>query len=168
MILLTDSQEFSLVDDLLDAKLSINIKRWRKKRSLDANAYAWVLCDKIAKTINSTKEDVYRRAINAVGTFEPMIVEEKAFENFKRIWEKQGLGFLVEEVSKQNKCVKVHCYYGSSSYNTKEMSVLIDYIVQEAKELGIETMADNELNAILEAWQWVKGKVVNISTMIDI
>lgn len=153
MILLTDSQEFSLVDDLLDAKLSINIKRWRKKRSLDANAYAWVLCDKIAKTINSTKEDVYRRAINAVGTFEPMIVEEKAFENFKRIWEKQGLGFLVEEVSKQNKCVKVHCYYGSSSYNTKEMSVLIDYIVQEAKELGIETMADNELNAILEAWQ---------------
>ena len=153
MTLLTDLNEFSSVDDFLDKiKLSINIKKWHKKRSLDANAYAWVLCDKVAKVINSTKEDVYRHAINAVGTFEPMIVAEKAFENFKRIWEKQGLGFLIEEVSRKDKCVKVHCYYGSSSYNTKEMSVLIDYIVQEAKELGIETMADSELNGLLEAW----------------
>ena len=56
-----------------------------------------------------------------------MIIEEKAFENFKRIWQKQGLGFLVQEVSRKDKCVKVHCYYGSSTYNSKEMSLLINF-----------------------------------------
>lgn len=143
-----------MINELLNRiKLNISLKKWRQKRSLDANAYCWVLCDKIAKVLGVTKEDIYRDAINNVGTFEPMIVEEKAFENFKRIWEKQGLGFLIEEISKKDKCVKVHCYYGSSSYDSKEMSVLIDYIVQEAKQVGVETMEDKELNKLLEAWK---------------
>ena len=91
-------------------KLNIEIKKYRKKRSLDANAYCWVLCDKIAKELSkdgiiTTKEKIYKEAIKDIGTFEPMIVEEKAFENFKRIWEKQGLGFLIQEVTRKAKCV---------------------------------------------------------------
>ena len=147
-----DKNCLETIETLKDNKLSIEIKKWRKKRSLDANAYCWVLCDKIAKTIGATKEEIYKDAISNVGTFEPMIVEERAFENFKRIWEKQGLGFLIQEVSRKDKCIKVHCYYGSSSYNTKEMSILIDFIVQEAKQVGIETMPDKELKSLLEAW----------------
>ena len=146
-----DKNCLETIENLKDSKLSIEIKKYRKKRSLDANAYCWVLCDKIAKTIGTTKEEIYKDAISNVGTFEPMIVEERAFENFKRIWEKQGLGFLIQEVSRKDKCVKVHCYYGSSSYNTKEMSILIDYIVQEAKQVGVETMPDKELKSLLEA-----------------
>lgn len=148
-----DKNCLETIESLKDNKLSIEIKKWRKKRSLDANAYCWVLCDKIAKKIGVTKEEIYKDAISNVGTFEPMIVEERAFENFKRIWEKQGLGFLIQEVSKKDKCIKVHCYYGSSSYNTKEMSILIDFIVQEAKQVGVETMPDKELKSLLEAWK---------------
>ena len=148
-----DKNCLEAIENLKDNKLSIEIKKWRKKRSLDANAYCWVLCDKIAKKIGATKEEIYKDAISNVGTFEPMIVEERAFENFKRVWEKQGLGFLIQEVSRKDKCVKVHCYYGSSSYNTKEMSILIDYIVQEAKQVGVETMPDKELKSLLEAWK---------------
>ena len=148
-----DKNCLETIESLKDSKLSIEIKKYRKKRSLDANAYCWVLCDKIAKTIGTTKEEIYKDAISNVGTFEPMIVEERAFENFKRIWEKQGLGFLIQEVNRKDKCVKVHCYYGSSSYNTKEMSILIDYIVQEAKQVGVETMPDKELKSLLEAWK---------------
>ena len=74
---------------LKDDKLSIEIKKWYKKRSLDANAYCWVMCEKIAKELSkegiTTKEEIYKDAILQVGSFEPMIVEEKAFENFKRI-----------------------------------------------------------------------------------
>ena len=148
-----DKNCLETIENLKDSKLSIEIKKYRKKRSLDANAYCWVLCDKIAKTIGTTKEEIYKDAISNVGTFEPMIVEERAFENFKRVWEKQGLGFLIQEVSRKDRCVKVHCYYGSSSYNTKEMSILIDYIVQEAKQVGVETMPDKELKSLLEAWK---------------
>lgn len=81
-----------------------------------------------------------------------MIVEEKAFEAFKRIWEKQGLGFLIREISRKDKCVKVQAYYGSSTYNTKEMSLLIELLVQQAKELNIETKPQAEINSLLESW----------------
>ena len=82
-----------------------------------------------------------------------MIVEARAYENFKRIWENQGLGFLVQEVSKKDKCVKVHCYYGSSTYDSKEMSLLIDLVVDLAKSLEIETKSKAEIDSMLESWQ---------------
>lgn len=156
--LLLDTKEIEVVEQLKNEnKLNIEMKKYRKKRSLDANAYCWVLCDKIAKELSKdetilTKEKIYQDGILQIGTFEPMIIEEKAFENFKRIWERQGLGFLIQEVSKKDKCVKVHCYYGSSTYDTKEMSLLINLLVELAKSLNIETKTPAEINSLLESW----------------
>ena len=82
-----------------------------------------------------------------------MIIEEKAYDNFKRIWEKQGLGFIVQEVTRKDKCIKVHCYYGSSTYDTKEMSLLIEIIVDLAKSLDIETKPKEEIESLLRSWQ---------------
>lgn len=156
--LMLDTENIEEVERLsiLD-KLSVIVKKFFKKRSLDANAYCWVLCDKVAKELSKdgtviTKEQIYQDAILQIGTFEPFIVQESTFDRFKRIWEKQGLGFLVEEVSRKDKCVKVHCYYGSSTYDSKEMSLLINLIVELAKSLNIETMPQQELNSLLESW----------------
>ena len=137
--------------------IDVEAKKHREKRSLNANSYCWVLCDKIAKELCKdgtvvTKEKIYQDSILQIGTFEPMIVQEKAFENFKRIWEKQGLGFLVQEVSRKNKCVKVHCYYGSSTYDSKEMSLLIDLLVGLATSLSIETKPQSEIDSLLRSW----------------
>lgn len=133
------------------------LKEYKEKRSLNANAYCWVLCDKMAKELSkegtiTTKEIVYKDTIMQIGSFEPMIIEEKAYDNFKRIWERQGLGFIVQEVSKKDKCIRVNCYYGSSTYNTKEMSLLIELLVQQAKELNIEIKPQAEINSLLESW----------------
>ena len=158
-IILTLNERESLLslEKLKGDKLSVEIKKWRKKRSLDANSYCWVLCDRIAKELSKesivTKEQVYKDAINQVGTFEPMIIEEKAYDNFKRIWEKQGLGFIVQEVTRKDKCIKVHCYYGSSTYDTKEMSLLIQIIVDLAKSLDIETKPKEEIESLLRSWK---------------
>ena len=116
-----------------------------------------MLCDKIAKKITTedavvTKEDVYKDAVLQIGSYEPFIVQEASYEKFKRIWGKQGLGFLVQEVSRKDKCVKLHCYYGSSTYNSKEMSLLINLLVELAKSLSIETKSDAEINSLLESW----------------
>lgn len=154
----TKESPLSLYKELQDIKeIDVEAKKHRNKRSKDANAYCWVLCDKIAKEISkdgtiTTKEDIYKDAILQIGTFEPMIVEEKAYSNFKRIWEKQGLGFLIQEVTRKDKCVKVHCYYGSSTYNTKEMSLLIDLLVGLATSLDIETKSQNEIDSLLKEW----------------
>ena len=133
------------------------LKEYKPKRSLDSNAYCWVLCDEIAKELSKdgtiiTKEKIYQDGILQIGTFEPMIIEEKAFENFKRIWQRQGLGFLVQEVSRKDKCVKVHCYYGSSTYDSKEMILLINLLVELAKSLNIETKSDKEIECLLKEW----------------
>lgn len=156
--LMIDTEDIAKVEELsmLD-KLSIVIKKFFKKRSLDANAYCWVLCDKIAKELCKdgtviTKEQVYKDAILQIGTFEPVITQEVTFDKFKRIWEKQGLGFLVQEVSRKDKCVKVHCYYGSSTYDSKEMSLLIEVIIQLAKSLNIETKSQSEIDSLLKSW----------------
>ena len=156
--LMLDTENIEEIEkiSILD-KLSIIIKKFFKKRSLDANAYCWVLCDKIAKELSKegtviTKENIYQDGILQIGTFEPMIIEERAFENFKRIWGKQGLGFLIQEVSRKNKCIKVHCYYGSSTYDSKEMSLLINLLVELAKGLNIETKTDEEIKSLLEQW----------------
>lgn len=155
---LINNNEITFLEELKGLELDIEVKKHRKKRSLNANAYCWVLCDKIAKELSKdgfivTKEKVYQDAILQIGSFEPMIVEEKAFENFKRIWEKQGLGFLIQEVSKKDKCVKVHCYYGSSTYNTKEMSLLINILIELATTLHIETKTQVEIDSLLKEWR---------------
>lgn len=156
--LLVDINNKNAVEQLKNEnKLCIELKKWRQKRSLDANSYCWALCDKIAKELCKdrtivTKEDVYKDAILQIGSFEPFIVQEKTYMNFKRIWEKQGLGFLVQEVSKKDKCIKVNCYYGSSTYNTKEMSLLIECIVELAKTLNVETKPQSEIDSLLEEW----------------
>ena len=134
------------------------LKEFKEKGSLNANAYCWVLCDKIAKELSkegtvTTKEIVYKDAITQIGSFEPMMIEEKAFENFERLWSKQGLGFIVQEVSRKDKCIRVNCYYGSSTYNTKEMSLLINLLVELAESLNIETKSENEINSLLEKWK---------------
>ncbi len=155
--LILDTNSLDIVEQLKNEnKLNIEMKKWYKKRSLDANAYCWVLCNNIANELSkngiTTKEEIYRDAILQVGSFEPFIVQEKTFEKFKRIWEKQGLGFLVQEVSRQDKCVKVNCYYGSSTYDSKEMSLLIEILIQLAKSLNLETKSQNEINSLLESW----------------
>ena len=156
--LLLNTNNKDIIEQLKNEnKLNIELKKWRQKRSLDANSYCWVLCDKIAKEICKdgaiiTKEDVYKDAILQIGSFEPFIVQEKTFENFRRIWEKQGLGFLVQEVTRKDKCVKVNCYYGSSTYNTKEMSLLIESLVQLAQTLNIETKPQAEIDSLLREW----------------
>lgn len=117
------------------------IELMSKKKTLSANGYLWQLCHKIAvKVGNITKEDVYRQAIKERGIFEQREIEN--IEAFNEKWDNIGVGFFTEKVSPGI----YNSYYGSSVYNRKELSAVIDYVVEEAKEQGIETMTPDELS----------------------
>lgn len=133
----------------------IEIKPKKHRRSLDANAYMWVLCDKIAQVAGTTKEDVYLDAIKSVGVFDYLMLADKAVTAFITKWNSNGIGWHAEahHKAKVKDCTVVIAYYGSSTYNTQEMSRLIDLIVQIAKELEIETMPPDELKKIKEMWK---------------
>ena len=154
----TSKQIITKLLENTDINKKFEVKEYKEKRSLNANSYMWVLCDSIAKELSKdgtiiTKEQVYKDAILQIGTFEPMIWEEKNFEKCREIWQKQGLGFEVQEVARKDKCVKVHCYYGSSTYDTKEMSLLIELIVELARNLNIETKSQAEIDSLLRSWK---------------
>ena len=141
------------LNDLADKELSVEIKPYRKRRSLDANAYCWVLCQKIAEKIGGTKEDIYKEAIRKAGQFDFIAVTDSAADQFLKAWQSKGLGWYAEALeSKIEGCKKIMVYYGSSVYDSKEMAHLIDYIVSECKELGIETMTPAEISRMMNEW----------------
>ena len=137
-------------DKYKDKEIDIDIKAHRNKRSLDANGYAWVLIDKIAARMHIDKVEVYREAIkNIGGVSETVCVQDKAVDRLRQGWEQNGIGWQTDTMpSKLKGCTNVILYYGSSTYDTQQMSLLIDHIVQDAKALGIETMTPAELEAL--------------------
>ena len=130
------------------------IKRKGKKRSLDANAYAWVLIDKIAYVLHLDKKEVYRNELREIGgASEVVCVQDTAVQRMVEIWESQGLGWQVEKFPVKTKgCTGLRLHYGSSVFDTRQMSVFIDHLVQEAKALDIETLSDRELSLLKEGW----------------
>lgn len=135
--------------------LKITIKPYREQRSLNANAYAWVLMDKIASKLKSTKEEVYKSIIYEVGVFEMLPIRNDAVNTFVERWQSKGLGWLcqIERESTMPNYTVVVAYYGTSTYNTEEMSRFIDKIVEEAENLGIETATPNQIAEMKSLWR---------------
>lgn len=132
---------------LRDAPLRVEIKKWTNRRSLDANAYAWVLIDRIAAALNDSKEAIYRQAVREIGGVSEIVcVKNGAVERLRQGWSKNGIGWQTATMpSKLPGCTNVVLYYGSSTYDTAQMHRLIDRLIEDAKLLGIETMTPDEL-----------------------
>ncbi len=136
-----------------DKSKRYEVKEVKKRRSLDSNAYAWVLLGKLQDKLHISKEDIYKSLIKEIGSYEVIPVKDEAVERFRQAWSKNGLGWITETTkSKLEGFTNIIAYYGSSSYNTSEMSRLINLIVQECKQQDIETMTPNELKSLLESW----------------
>ena len=139
----------AMQEKLYDADLKIH----REKRSLDANSYLWVICQKIAEAVrNITKEEVYRDVVKHAGVFEFFSFPEDAAETFIHRWGGHGLGWFAEATKTSGGRTQVMAYYGSSVYDTREMSILLDYIVDEAKDLDIETATPDEIARMKSLW----------------
>ena len=127
-----------------------------KKRSLDANAYAWTLIGKLAARIGSTPVEVYRTFIPDVAENSEFVpVREDRLEAWDDIWCRGHIGRMTEDMGPSRALHGYHnvrCYYGSSDYDREQMGRLINLIVAECHEQGIETMTPAEREAMLERW----------------
>ena len=120
---------------LAGKEVEIVIKEPREKRSLDANAYFWLIVGKIADKLRASKEEIYFKLLKDYGQSVTITVR-KGCDITKA-------GFKYYEVLKDGiingkEFTAYRVFIGSSQYDTKQMSVLIDGAVQEAKELGID------------------------------
>ena len=147
-------------DELKDGPVSIEIKKAQKHRSLEANRYAWVLIDQIAAKTHIKQSEVYRNAIRDIGGVSGTgYMKEDAVPIFRQIWEK---GHLVNQVEvldvDENGWANIRVYYGSSTYDTAQMSALLDSLIQDAEALGIPTITPKEEERMLGKWARKKEK----------
>jgi hypothetical protein len=129
-------------------KLAIKIDRYKAKRSLNATNYAWKLITDIGNATQQSKEDVYFLMLKRYGQSEMVsVVADVPVQHYFKHYEEAGESTLKGKLFKHYRV-----YKGSSEFDTKEMSIFIDGIVSEAKELGIETMTPNELAKMKSLW----------------
>ena len=129
------------------------IKEHRKKRSLDANALYWKLCGSLSAIMGVSPESTYKRHIKDIGNYEVLCLKAEAVDGFNRMWTSGHLGRFTEtRASKLNGCVTVLAYYGSSDFNKKQMSALIDNCMQDCEAVGIETISEERLKIIKDDW----------------
>lgn len=138
----------------------VTVKRKRRKRSLDANAYLWVLIGKLGEAMTLPNTEVYRQYIGEMHTYTIVPIKADEVEEWQEMWNRGHLGWLCEDMGPCRNLPGHHymkCYRGSSTFNQKEMSQLIDMVVQDCKEQGVETATPNELERMKQEWGVADG-----------
>lgn len=131
-----------------DVDLRIIIKKWFNKRSLNANSYAWSLITELANAMKISKEEMYFLKLKDYGQSQLVLITEKANPKYYfKYYSKEGTTIV-----KGQKYIWYKVYKGTSEYDTKEMSIFIDGLVQECVEQNIEIKSEKEVKALLESW----------------
>ena len=144
-----------LVDEMKDnERLSIEVKPFKKRRSLDANAYFWVLCDKLAEKLGRSKVDIYREYVKDIGgNNEVVCVKNNALDRLCQGWQRNGIGWLTDTFpSKIDGCTNVILYMGSSEYDGAQMGRLLELCIADCKEQGIQTETPEEIALMVARW----------------
>lgn len=138
-----------LYDDLHEAeKLSFKIDKYRERRSLNANNYAWKLLTEIANVCRTSKDEVYLEMLKRYGQSEIIsVLAHIPIGEYVKYCEEAGESKLNGKLFKHYKV-----YKGSSEFDTREMSIFLDGVVSEAKELEIQTMTPNEIAKLKSLW----------------
>lgn len=141
----------NFLQNLFNTKLSISAKKYRQKRSLDANGLLWHCLGKIAETLHTDKWEVYLLMLKRYGKYTYICVKPHMVEPMQKQWrECEVIGEV--DINGQ-KAVQMLCYFGSSTYDTKEFSVLLEGVISEMKEMGLETPLSQDMQRALEQWE---------------
>lgn len=129
------------------------VKRGHKKRSLNANAYAWKLINEIALATRTSPEEVYCNELQDIPTlYYAALIPDEYVKSAIAEWKRGHIGRRAETDAAYTGYSNVMFHMGSSDFNVQQMSMLIDGLVQECKALEIETRPQEEIDAMLEAW----------------
>ena len=150
-----DSQSIDELNDLAELdKIDIIAKKHKERRSLDANAYFWVLCDCLSQKLNIPKEEIYKGYIKEIGgVSEVVCVQDRAVGRLCSSWSRNGIGWQTDTFpSKIEGCTNVILYYGSSTYDTLQMSRLIDMVIADCNAQRIPTITERQMETLMQRW----------------
>lgn len=135
-------------------QLELKIDHPKKRRTNNANAYFWVLCSRVADKLGTLSDELYRRYIKEAGLFQVLSIDAKAVKTLGHVWNAYGTGWFIDvlDAGSDDRQATVKAYYGSSSYDGKHMARLIDRVKDDCEELGIPTIDEEELDALISRW----------------
>ena len=137
-------------DRLKDADIEITVKKYSEGRTLRANAYLWSLITEIGNRLRYSKEEVYFEMLRRYGQGGAVSVQSKfvpQFERNEKYFEKLGESELNGQMWSHYRF-----WVGSHEYNVEEFSVLLDGVVTEAQQLGIDTKPKEEIESMLKEY----------------
>lgn len=154
--LINDRNNLPTIEELKGIKLKITAKRDIKKRSLNANNYFWKLLQELCELAEIDTIEEYKRRVKELGIFRRFKIEKDNINTFEKMWTSQGVAWFCEifdtEIIGNTEFKIINAYYGSSSFNSKQMSRLINDLVEDCKVYGIETKTPAEINSLIESW----------------
>lgn len=160
LTLQTEEDPRELFERLKDLPVRVEIKQWREKRSLDANAYYWCLLGKCAAALKISNPRAHNLMLRRYGVPERIdeqlvyLVLPESEEAEEKALESENYHIKPTAQVKVGKDGKAYRTYimlrGSSSYDSQEMNVLINGLVEECRALGIETRSPEEIASMLE------------------
>lgn len=121
----------------------------KKKRSKNANSYFWELLQKLCEEMNIDVIQEYRKRVKELGIFKQWELDSINVPTFVHLWEDRGIAWFTEKVEEIGNKTIINAYYGSSSYNSKQFSKLLDNLVQDCRSVGIQTLDELEINELL-------------------
>ena len=143
-------EQVSSLMKLSGLKANLNVSKWYKKRGLSSNAYLWVLITEIANKIGSSKEEVYEQMLDRYGQ---ILTDEEGNAYQVTLSKKYDISSMEGHYKLYKSNDKFNAYIvlkGSSKYNSKEMKILLDGVISECNELGIETRPKEEIESMLK------------------
>ena len=152
MLELNEKQSAMKMYDLLNQveTLDIDIDKHREKRSLNANAYCWVLVGKIADVVGASKDEIYLAMLKKYGQTFVCKIPNRYVDQFKRsekYWEEH------ESLDAEEKAQYFRVWVGSSRYNVEEMNIFVNGIIDEAKELDIDVRTPDQIAEMMSLWE---------------
>lgn len=150
-----EGNQAEAVEKFKGMHVDVSLKKFKRQRSLDANRYYWALIGKLRYVTGQPKSDIYKDHVRDVGgNYSIACVADKDANRVCRNWQRNGTGWITEVFpSKLDGCTNIFLYEGSSIYDTRQMSRLIDLRVQDCQAVGIETMTPDQIAQLVATWR---------------
>ena len=142
-------EDYKILTIQLNKNEEIEVKR--KKRSKNANSYFWELLQKLCEEMNIDVIQEYRKRVKELGIFKQWEIDAKNVPTFVHLWEDRGIAWFTEKVEEIGVKTIINAYYGSSSYNSKQFSKLLDNLIQDCRSVDIQTLDDREVEELIRS-----------------
>lgn len=138
-------------------QIDILAEKHKKKRSNDANGLLWYCLGEIAKSMSppADKWDVYLDMLKHYGQYTYICVKPNVVDAMKAQWRECEVVGEIDINGQQ--AVQMLCYFGSSTYDSKQFSVLLEGVIGEMKNLGLTPPTPKELRRVIEQWEKQKS-----------